>query len=251
MASCTASLAVSARLVTQQRQQCGAVQPFKAGPLRCECLRPAPLRPARWRIAAARPTRRSIVPTTLTIRRLQAPRLRRAAAERRPLAVRAEGGNGAYVEEQSFRIERVRCCLVQCGGVCGCSMGTRSARIAACIAAACWMLPAAVARRTHHNANHSARQVSFGSILAPIGVSFMVYGFGAFFNLLPGGDVSSLLLIYGAGGSGRAGQAAPGWLGALCASLRHIWYCMKAAVVLLPLLLCWRCWVIYRVLAAP
>lgn len=25
----------------------------------------------------------------------------------------------------------------------------------------------------------------------------MVYGFGAFFNLLPGGDVSSLLLIYG------------------------------------------------------
>jgi hypothetical protein len=25
----------------------------------------------------------------------------------------------------------------------------------------------------------------------------MVYGFGAFFNLLPGGDISSLLLIYG------------------------------------------------------
>ena len=44
--------------------------------------------------------------------RLQAPRLRRAAAERRPLAVRAEGSsNGAgYVEEQSFRIERVRRC---------------------------------------------------------------------------------------------------------------------------------------------
>jgi hypothetical protein len=30
-----------------------------------------------------------------------------------------------------------------------------------------------------------------------VGISLMVYGFGAFFNLLPGGDVSSLLLIYG------------------------------------------------------
>lgn len=30
-----------------------------------------------------------------------------------------------------------------------------------------------------------------------MGISLMVYGFGAFFNLLPGGDVSSLLLIYG------------------------------------------------------
>ncbi|EFN53728.1 hypothetical protein CHLNCDRAFT_136298 [Chlorella variabilis] len=40
-------------------------------------------------------------------------------------------------------------------------------------------------------------QVSFGSILSPIGLSLMVYGFGAFFNLLPGGDLSSLMLIYG------------------------------------------------------
>jgi len=40
-------------------------------------------------------------------------------------------------------------------------------------------------------------QVSFGSILSPVGIGLMVYGFGAFFNLLPGGDVSSLLLIYG------------------------------------------------------
>ena len=40
-------------------------------------------------------------------------------------------------------------------------------------------------------------RVSFGSILTPIGVSFMVYGFGAFFQMLPGGDISSLLLIYG------------------------------------------------------
>ena len=40
-------------------------------------------------------------------------------------------------------------------------------------------------------------QISFGKILSPIGISLMVYGFGSFFGLLPGGDVSSLLLIYG------------------------------------------------------
>ncbi len=39
--------------------------------------------------------------------------------------------------------------------------------------------------------------MSFGTILSPLGIGLMVYGFGAFFNLLPGGDVSSLLLIYG------------------------------------------------------
>lgn len=44
---------------------------------------------------------------------------------------------------------------------------------------------------------HTGPQVSFGSILSPLGIGLMVYGFGAFFNLLPGGDVSSLLLIYG------------------------------------------------------
>lgn len=71
-----------------------------------------------------------------------------AAAPRRSssgLVARAEAGTGNYIEEQSFRIEKI----------------------------------------------------SFGAILTPIGVSFMVYGFGAFFNLLPGGDISSLLLIYG------------------------------------------------------
>lgn len=40
-------------------------------------------------------------------------------------------------------------------------------------------------------------RVSFGSILTPIGVGLLTYGFGAFFQMLPGGDVSSLLLIYG------------------------------------------------------
>lgn len=40
-------------------------------------------------------------------------------------------------------------------------------------------------------------QTSFGSILTPIGIVLLVYGFGAFFRLLPGGDISSLMLIYG------------------------------------------------------
>lgn len=40
-------------------------------------------------------------------------------------------------------------------------------------------------------------QISFGKILTPLGVGMLTYGFGSFFNLLPGGDVSSLLLIYG------------------------------------------------------
>ena len=40
-------------------------------------------------------------------------------------------------------------------------------------------------------------QISFGAILVPLGVGMLVYGFGGFFQLLPGGDVSSLLLIYG------------------------------------------------------
>lgn len=51
--------------------------------------------------------------------------------------------------------------------------------------------------RSHPLRPHAAPQVSFGSILSPLGIGLMVYGFGAFFNLLPGGDVSSLLLIYG------------------------------------------------------
>ena len=42
-----------------------------------------------------------------------------------------------------------------------------------------------------------AAQISFGKILTPLGVGMLTYGFGSFFNLIPGGDISSLLLIYG------------------------------------------------------
>lgn len=42
-----------------------------------------------------------------------------------------------------------------------------------------------------------AEQVSFGSILTPVGVFFLTYGFGAFFQLLPGSEIAALLLIYG------------------------------------------------------
>lgn len=40
-------------------------------------------------------------------------------------------------------------------------------------------------------------QISFGKILSPIGLGLLIYGFGAFFGLLPGGDISSIMLIYG------------------------------------------------------
>ena len=40
-------------------------------------------------------------------------------------------------------------------------------------------------------------QISFGKILSPLGIGLLSYGFGAFFGLLPGGDVSSIMLIYG------------------------------------------------------
>ncbi len=43
----------------------------------------------------------------------------------------------------------------------------------------------------------SITKVSYGSILTPVGVGLLAYGFGAFFQLLPGADLSSLMLIYG------------------------------------------------------
>ena len=44
---------------------------------------------------------------------------------------------------------------------------------------------------------HACTQVSFGAILTPIGVFFLTYGFGAFFQVLPGADIAAILLIYG------------------------------------------------------
>lgn len=40
-------------------------------------------------------------------------------------------------------------------------------------------------------------KVSFGDILAPVGVGLMVFGFGAYFSLIPGSDLSGVALIYG------------------------------------------------------
>eukprot|EP00884_Botryococcus_braunii_P011606 jgi/Botrbrau1/20446/Bobra.145_2s0010.1 len=40
-------------------------------------------------------------------------------------------------------------------------------------------------------------KISFGAILTPLGVGLLAYGFGAFFQLLPGTEVSALMLIYG------------------------------------------------------
>lgn len=43
----------------------------------------------------------------------------------------------------------------------------------------------------------SISKVSFGSILTPLGVGLLVYGFGAYFTFLPGSGLSSIMLIYG------------------------------------------------------
>lgn len=43
----------------------------------------------------------------------------------------------------------------------------------------------------------SITKVSYGSILMPVGLGLLTYGFGAFFQMLPGADLSSLMLIYG------------------------------------------------------
>lgn len=47
------------------------------------------------------------------------------------------------------------------------------------------------------DSDFSISKVSFGSILTPVGLTLLGYGFGAYFTLLPGGDVAALLLIYG------------------------------------------------------
>eukprot|EP01025_Chloroclados_australasicus_P064488 TRINITY_DN8625_c0_g1_i2.p2 TRINITY_DN8625_c0_g1~~TRINITY_DN8625_c0_g1_i2.p2 ORF type:complete len:282 (+),score=20.04 TRINITY_DN8625_c0_g1_i2:33-848(+) len=43
----------------------------------------------------------------------------------------------------------------------------------------------------------SLAKISFGSILAPVGVTLLVYGFASYIEILPGSSASSLLLIYG------------------------------------------------------
>ena len=40
-------------------------------------------------------------------------------------------------------------------------------------------------------------QVSFGAILTPLGLGLLGYGFGAFFQILPGADIAAIMLIYG------------------------------------------------------
>ncbi|CAL5218393.1 g66 [Coccomyxa viridis] len=40
-------------------------------------------------------------------------------------------------------------------------------------------------------------KISFGAILTPLGVFLLTYGFGSFFQLLPGADIAAILLIYG------------------------------------------------------
>ena len=83
----------------------------------------------------------------------------------------ASSASGAdYVEEGGFRIEQV----------CDKQLAPGILRL----------LPSGA-----HNCSQT--QISFGSILTPIGVGLLTYGFGSFFQLLPGSDIAALLLIYG------------------------------------------------------
>lgn len=47
------------------------------------------------------------------------------------------------------------------------------------------------------DAAFSLAKISFGDILTPVGIFLMVFGFGAYFQLIPGADVSGVALIYG------------------------------------------------------
>ena len=40
-------------------------------------------------------------------------------------------------------------------------------------------------------------QISFGKILTPLGVGLLAYGFGSYFQLLPGTSAAAIVLIYG------------------------------------------------------
>jgi hypothetical protein len=57
--------------------------------------------------------------------------------------------------------------------------------------------PAGAASELVPDSDFAISKISFGSILTPLGVGLLVYGFGAYFMLLPGADVSSIMLIYG------------------------------------------------------
>lgn len=58
-------------------------------------------------------------------------------------------------------------------------------------------LRAAAEEYVEDDEGFSITKVSYGSIMAPLGVGLLVYGFGGYFDIWPGGDISSLLLIYG------------------------------------------------------
>ena len=83
----------------------------------------------------------------------------------------ASSASGAdYVEEGGFRIEQV----------CGKQLAPGILRL----------LPSGAQEARK-------RRYPLAQILTPIGVALLTYGFGSFFQLLPGSDIAALLLIYG------------------------------------------------------
>ncbi len=63
-----------------------------------------------------------------------------------------------------------------------------------------WLLPKLISQQALSGRlifSVPAVQISFGAILTPLGVFLLTYGFGSFFQLLPGADIAAILLIYG------------------------------------------------------
>lgn len=66
-----------------------------------------------------------------------------------------------------------------------------------CRPARCCKVSASTGKELIPEESFSLAKVSFGDVLAPAGVGLMVFGFGAYFSLIPGSDLSGVALIYG------------------------------------------------------
>jgi hypothetical protein len=99
-------------------------------------------------------------------------------------AVRASAAE--YVEDKEFRIEKVR------QGPAKCSAGTSAAPTHG-IKPVC----RAYSRALKALVLWPWTQISFGSILTPVGLGLLIVGFGGYFQIIPGGDFAALELIYG------------------------------------------------------
>nr|CAB3488624.1 unnamed protein product [Digitaria exilis] len=79
----------------------------------------------------------------------------------------------------------------------------------------------------------SLAKVSFGVIGLGVGISLLSYGFGSYFNLLPGSEWSALLLTYGFPLT-IIGMALKARIFSLCTCTRHYWMTSLGTILLFP-----------------